>query len=66
MSEAAYLSVGDNMATHPLGVWDFGSMRQNANLMICICDWIVPGHDAVFQVGQLYRNTHTRVHFMYV
>jgi hypothetical protein len=42
---------GTVFGEHPMGVWDVGSQRQNANLMMCICDWIVPGHDNVFQVN---------------
>lgn len=49
-SDSVYMQT-DIISAHPLGVWDVGSQRQNANLMMCICDWIVPGHDTVFQVN---------------
>ncbi|VDK49716.1 unnamed protein product [Anisakis simplex] len=37
------------------GVWDAASKRQNANLMICMADWIIPGHGQPFRVLPQYR-----------
>ncbi|KAL6733147.1 hypothetical protein Aduo_003825 [Ancylostoma duodenale] len=37
------------------GVWDSAIKRQNANLIICMADWIVPGHGQPFRVLPHYR-----------
>ncbi|CAJ0576440.1 unnamed protein product, partial [Mesorhabditis spiculigera] len=37
------------------GVWDSAIKRQNANLIICMADWIVPGHGTPFRVLPHYR-----------
>ena len=37
------------------GVWDAAIKRQNANLIICMADWIVPGHGQPFRVLPHYR-----------
>lgn len=37
------------------GVWDVATQRQNANLMVCMSDWIVPGHGQPFRVKTEYR-----------
>ncbi|CAD5213102.1 unnamed protein product [Bursaphelenchus okinawaensis] len=37
------------------GVWDTTIKRQNANLIICMADWVVPGHGAPFRVLAEYR-----------
>ncbi|CAD5217880.1 unnamed protein product [Bursaphelenchus xylophilus] len=37
------------------GVWDSTIKRQNANLIICMADWVVPGHGAPFRVLAEYR-----------
>ncbi|KAE9554938.1 hypothetical protein FO519_001835 [Halicephalobus sp. NKZ332] len=37
------------------GAWDTGIKRQNANLIICMADWIVPGHGQPFRVQPQYR-----------
>uniref|UniRef100_A0A1I8ATG8 Lactamase_B domain-containing protein n=1 Tax=Steinernema glaseri TaxID=37863 RepID=A0A1I8ATG8_9BILA len=37
------------------GVWDSAIKRQNANLMICMADWIIPGHGQPFRVLPHYR-----------
>ncbi|VDO33989.1 unnamed protein product [Heligmosomoides polygyrus] len=36
-------------------VWDSAIKRQNANLIICMADWIVPGHGQPFRVLPHYR-----------
>ncbi|XGW10276.1 hypothetical protein V3C99_012062 [Haemonchus contortus] len=36
-------------------VWDSAIKRQNANLIICMVDWIVPGHGQPFRVLPHYR-----------
>ncbi|KHJ92080.1 metallo-beta-lactamase domain protein [Oesophagostomum dentatum] len=38
------------------GVWDSAIKRQNANLLICMADWIVPGHGQPFRVLPHYRH----------
>ena len=37
------------------GVWDAAIKRQNANLIVCMADWVVPGHGAPFRVLAHYR-----------
>ncbi|KAI6180852.1 Lactamase-B domain-containing protein [Aphelenchoides besseyi] len=37
------------------GVWDSSIKRQNANLLICMADWVVPGHGPPFRVLAQYR-----------
>ncbi|CAJ0945759.1 unnamed protein product, partial [Mesorhabditis belari] len=37
------------------GVWDSAIKRQNANLIICMADWVVPGHGTPFRVLPHYR-----------
>lgn len=37
------------------GVWDNAIKRQNANLIVCMADWIVPGHGQPFRVLPNYR-----------
>ncbi|CAB3405606.1 unnamed protein product [Caenorhabditis bovis] len=37
------------------GVWDAAIKRQNANLIVCMADWIVPGHGQPFRVLPHYR-----------
>uniref|UniRef100_A0A8R1I0G7 Metallo-beta-lactamase domain-containing protein n=1 Tax=Caenorhabditis japonica TaxID=281687 RepID=A0A8R1I0G7_CAEJA len=37
------------------GVWDNAIKRQNANLIVCMADWIVPGHGQPFRVLPTYR-----------
>uniref|UniRef100_A0AC35TLF7 Lactamase_B domain-containing protein n=1 Tax=Rhabditophanes sp. KR3021 TaxID=114890 RepID=A0AC35TLF7_9BILA len=37
------------------GVWDSATKRQNANLIICMADWIVPGHGIPFRILPHYR-----------
>lgn len=37
------------------GVWDIAIKRQNANLIVCISDWIVPGHGQPFKVLPDFR-----------
>ncbi|CAG9539388.1 unnamed protein product [Cercopithifilaria johnstoni] len=36
-------------------VWDSLIRRQNSNLIICLADWIIPGHGQPFRVLPLYR-----------
>ncbi|VDK70216.1 unnamed protein product [Litomosoides sigmodontis] len=36
-------------------VWDSLIRRQNSNLIICLADWIIPGHGQPFKVLPLYR-----------
>ncbi|GMS82820.1 hypothetical protein PENTCL1PPCAC_4995, partial [Pristionchus entomophagus] len=43
----------DDMADE--GVWDSAIKRQNANLIVCMADWIVPGHGQPFRVLAHYR-----------
>ncbi|CAI5442810.1 unnamed protein product [Caenorhabditis angaria] len=40
---------------HEEGVWDSAIKRQNANLIVCMADWIVPGHGQPFRVLPNYR-----------
>ncbi|CEF70979.1 Beta-lactamase-like domain-containing protein [Strongyloides ratti] len=37
------------------GVWDSGTKRQNANLIICMADWVIPGHGQPFRILPHYR-----------
>ncbi|VDD94276.1 unnamed protein product [Enterobius vermicularis] len=37
------------------GVWDSAIKRQNANLIVCMADWIIPGHGQPFRVLPQYR-----------
>lgn len=37
------------------GVWDVMIKRQNANLIICMVDWVIPGHGRLFRVLATYR-----------
>ncbi|KHN81795.1 Uncharacterized protein C03F11.2 [Toxocara canis] len=37
------------------GVWDSAIKRQNANLVICMADWVIPGHGQPFRVLPHYR-----------
>ncbi|KAH7726341.1 Protein C23H3.9 d [Aphelenchoides avenae] len=37
------------------GVWDVMIKRQNANLIICMVDWVIPGHGRPFRVLATYR-----------
>ncbi|KAM3719079.1 Uncharacterized protein ACO02O_10998 [Dirofilaria immitis] len=37
------------------GVWDSLIRRQNSNLIICLADWIIPGHGQPFKVLPNYR-----------
>ncbi|MFH4983324.1 hypothetical protein AB6A40_010033 [Gnathostoma spinigerum] len=37
------------------GIWDANIKRQNANLIVCMVDWIIPGHGLPFEVTQIYR-----------
>uniref|UniRef100_A0A0K0EN85 Lactamase_B domain-containing protein n=1 Tax=Strongyloides stercoralis TaxID=6248 RepID=A0A0K0EN85_STRER len=37
------------------GVWDSGTKRQNANLVICMADWVIPGHGQPFRILPHYR-----------
>ncbi|KAE9414783.1 hypothetical protein Angca_006873, partial [Angiostrongylus cantonensis] len=36
-------------------IWDSAIKRQNANLIICMADWIIPGHGQPFRVLPGYR-----------
>ncbi|VIO94421.1 Uncharacterized protein BM_BM2328 [Brugia malayi] len=36
-------------------VWDSLIRRQNSNLIVCLADWIIPGHGQPFRVLPLYR-----------
>ncbi|VDN33609.1 unnamed protein product [Gongylonema pulchrum] len=36
-------------------VWDPILRRQNANLIVCLVDWIIPGHGQPFRVLPRYR-----------
>uniref|UniRef100_A0AC34QQ74 Metallo-beta-lactamase domain-containing protein n=1 Tax=Panagrolaimus sp. JU765 TaxID=591449 RepID=A0AC34QQ74_9BILA len=48
--------ISDNVdAMSSEGVWDTAIKRQNANLIICMADWIVPGHGSPFRVLPQYR-----------
>uniref|UniRef100_A0A0K0DDE4 Lactamase_B domain-containing protein n=1 Tax=Angiostrongylus cantonensis TaxID=6313 RepID=A0A0K0DDE4_ANGCA len=37
-------------------IWDSAIKRQNANLIICMADWIIPGHGQPFRVLPGYRS----------
>lgn len=43
------------------GVWDSAIKRQNANLIVCMADWIIPGHGQPFRVLPQYRYLHFTV-----
>lgn len=43
----------DAMASE--GAWDTAIKRQNANLIICMADWVIPGHGQPFRVLPQYR-----------
>uniref|UniRef100_A0A0R3RFF5 Lactamase_B domain-containing protein n=1 Tax=Elaeophora elaphi TaxID=1147741 RepID=A0A0R3RFF5_9BILA len=45
----------DSSADFDGSVWDSLIRRQNSNLIICLADWIVPGHGQPFKVLPLYR-----------
>ncbi|VDK87898.1 unnamed protein product, partial [Onchocerca ochengi] len=36
-------------------VWDSLIRRQNSNLIVCLSDWIIPGHGQPFRVLSHYR-----------
>jgi len=52
-TEALVVEKVDAMAEE--GVWDSAIKRQNANLIICMADWVVPGHGQPFRVLPQYR-----------
>uniref|UniRef100_A0AC35GCC8 Metallo-beta-lactamase domain-containing protein n=1 Tax=Panagrolaimus sp. PS1159 TaxID=55785 RepID=A0AC35GCC8_9BILA len=48
--------ISDNIdAMSAEGAWDTAIKRQNANLIICMADWIIPGHGQPFRVLPQYR-----------
>uniref|UniRef100_A0A0M3HUG9 Lactamase_B domain-containing protein n=1 Tax=Ascaris lumbricoides TaxID=6252 RepID=A0A0M3HUG9_ASCLU len=52
-SEAFLAEKIDLMAEE--SVWDSTIKRQNANLVICMADWVIPGHGQPFRVMPQYR-----------
>uniref|UniRef100_A0A915AVA3 Metallo-beta-lactamase domain-containing protein n=1 Tax=Parascaris univalens TaxID=6257 RepID=A0A915AVA3_PARUN len=52
-SEAFLAEKIDVMAEE--SVWDSTIKRQNANLVICMADWVIPGHGQPFRVMPQYR-----------
>lgn len=47
------------------GVWDSAIKRQNANLIVCMADWIVPGHGQPFRVLAHYRYGSSNIDFWF-
>ena len=51
-NENLYMSAQDMGSA---GAWDTTTQKQNANMMICMADSVIPGHGPMFRITEKHR-----------